>query len=198
MPELGPFDGEPRPPVYDDPKSVELAEKLPPMGQPKKYPGSDIIFREVPRAYKYLSFDAKITYASKYGMNVWSRGLHFPNGIPAGVGPDNRPLHRIEHLELDDDGNIVSYWGIPIEDLETLGFPKTGSWEEQQAKLREIKKLANGRRRSITAERAETRRVKAEQERYQREKKQARIQKMEQRLQQIREVRQRKELEADL
>lgn len=147
--------------------------------------------RVVPDAFKDLSFNAKIFYASSYGENVWSRTLIYSNGYEAAVGPDNQPLYKIEGLRFDSGGNIVSYLGIPVKDLETSGFSKSSSWEDQQANLENIKKAISRTPRSFKADLVEQERIKSEQDRY--KKNQARIRKMEEgreKLQRLREDKQ--------
>lgn len=148
--------------------------------------------RVVPDAFKDLPFDAKIAYVGKYGENVWSRTLIYSNGYEAAVGPDNKPLYILAYLDFDSVGNVVSYFRIPVEDLETSGFSKSSSWEDQQAKLEAIKKAMFRTRRNSKVDMVEQDRLKSAQARY--EKNQTRIRKMEagwEKLQKLREDKQR-------
>ena len=148
--------------------------------------------RVVPDAFIDLSFDDKIVYASSYGENVWSRTLIYSNGYEAAVGPDNKPLYNTASLKFDSVGNIVSYLGIPVEDLEKAGFSKSSSWEDQQAQLEKIKKASFRTPRSFKTDLVEQERIMSEQDRY--KKNQARIRKMEEgreKLQKLREDKQR-------
>ncbi|KAF6223210.1 hypothetical protein HO133_000052 [Letharia lupina] len=199
-PKFGPF--EIKPPKYDDPESVQFADTLPPMGRPVKVPVMGVVLdypvRIVPQGYSLLSFDAKIFYASKYGENVWSRTLVYDNGRPAAVGPDNKPLKLPQDLKLDSAGNVVSYKGLTVKDLETFGFPKDGTWRAQQAKLDEIKKLLYRYEKKIKVDRAEQERIKQEQEEYKHQKHMARIKKMEEGLEKVRKTKEdRKEAEKE-
>ena len=133
--------------------------------------------------YRDLSFDAKIVYASKYGENVWSDGLVYSDEIMAAVGPDNKPLPN--QLVLDNAGNIVSYDGIPLHDMETLGFPTEGSWEEQKAKLREIRKSTKRLRDEEVKERS---RVHDRQKWEENQKNKARVKKLEEGLEKLRKA----------
>lgn len=147
------------------------------MGEPEPYQIEgklqDYTVRRVSEAYRDLSFDAKIFYASKYGENVWSRTLVYSDGSPAAVGPDNKPLP--ETLVLDSTGNVVSYHGIPLHDMETVGFQSEGSWEQQQAKLKQIKKYT---RKLNREERIEQNRVQSRQRYENQRKSKARLDKM--------------------
>ena len=101
----------------------------------------------------------------------------YSNRESAAVGPDNQPLYRPKGLDSDSAGNVVRYQGIPVEDLETSGFPKSGSWEEQMAKIKEIRKAIYRTQKSFEAGKVEQERIKSGQDRY--NKTQARIRKSE-------------------
>ena len=184
-----------KPPQYNDPLSERCADLLPPMGEYKTRIVRDGLeehpARVVPDSYKDLSFDGKIVYASSYSENVWSRTLIYSNGYEAAVGPDNQPLYKIEGLKFDSVGNVVSYLGIPVKDLETSGFSKSSSWADQQAELENIKKAMFRTPRSFKADLVEQERIKSEQDWY--IKNQARMKKMEEgreKLQKLREDKQ--------
>ena len=157
---------------------------------------TDYPVRSVPRAYRYLSFDAKIFYASKYGENVWSRSLVYNDGSTAAVGPDNKPLSFPKALKLDAAGNVVSYMNVPVEDLETVGFSRDGTWEEQRAKLNQVRRMIYRVKEQVIADRIEQERIKSEQDRYKAEVQRARVRKMEQGLQKLRGEKAKAEKEA--
>ena len=147
--------------------------------------------REFPNAYRDLSFDAKIFYSSKYDENVWSRTLAYSDGSPAAVGLDNKPLQN--HLVLDSAGNIVSYRGRTLHDMKTFGFSTEGSWEEQQAKLEEIKRFT---RKLLIKETTELSRVHGRQKYENHQKTKARVKKMQEGLEKLRKASQLKNEEA--
>ena len=115
------------------------------MGKPRSFYQNGKMYRnarKVPGEYRDLSFGAKIFYASKYGENVWNENLIYSDYSSAAVGPDNQPLPK--ELILDSTGNIVSYHGISLRNMEDFGFPTRGSWQQQMLKLEDIKEYSYG------------------------------------------------------
>lgn len=149
--------------------------------------------RMVPEAYRDLAFDAKTFDASKYVENVWSPTLLYDTREPAAVGPDNKPLHILNGIGSITAGNVVSYKGTPVKDLERLGFRKDGSCAEQRAKTKEIRKAINWATATVKADAAETPRIKFEQDVQRFQKDQARIRKMEQGPERLKKMRKLKE-----
>ena len=82
--------------------------------------------------------------------------------------------------------------GIPVEDLETRGFPKDGSWKEQQAKLKEIRKAIFRTKATVKADIAELDRINDERKRFKSEQNKARIRKLEKGLEDRRKANEKK------
>lgn len=137
------------------------------------------MYRKVPSGYKYLSFDAKITYASKYAEKVWSSSLIYDNMKTAAVGPENQPFD-VDRLDVDDAGNVVSYMGTSIERLKQAGYPNKDSWRAKQSAMKQGDRLAelqSQRNSEIRKEKDEVGRLAREQKEYEYQKDSARIQK---------------------
>ena len=103
----------------------------------------------VPGSYRYLSFDGKLAYTSKWGDTVWSHSLVYSDGSPAAVGPDNQPLP--DQLELDTAGNVISFKGYHISELEGFGTQAGGQWEL----IAEVERGADAIKAEIRSEQAQ-------------------------------------------